>query len=313
MRYLFQIVTLFFGISLFGQIKETKNYSVKVTSKDRIAYDIFFDQSSTPFYLLGIKKFNIKPKTPCQFKILQKDSILFTKTITPSSKDLLEITIDFVKNDTVRIEFESERKTRVQKEHSNYIKSLPDQFVFIPSGSLADQKKIDAFYISKYETTQHLWTIVMGERSGYYVGKNRPVESVNWNQVQEFIIKLNKLSGLKYRLPTTDEWQYAAMGGPGTKDSLYAQNMPIDSVCWYHKHNKKMTSLVGKLTPNSLGLYDMNGNVWEWCSGDPSEKTQIIRGGSLNNAAKYCSNIYYNVFNTTSGGSNIGFRLVLEK
>ena len=313
MRLLFQITPLFFSIFLFSQVRETRKYSVKVMSKDRIAYNIFFDQSSTPLYLLGIKKFNIKSKTPCQFQVLRKDSTLFTKTITPSSKDLLEITIDLLKNDTVRIEFESERKARIQKEHSNYIKSLPSQFVFVPSGSFTNQKKIDAFYISKHETTQYLWKIVIGERSGYYVGKNRPVESVSWTKVQEFITNLNKLSGLKYRLPTSDEWQYAAMGGPGTRDSLYAQNMPIDSVCWYHKHNEKMTSLVGKLTPNSLGLYDMNGNVWEWCAGDPDDKRQIIRGGSLNNAAKYCSNIYYNVFNSSSGGSNIGFRLVLEQ
>ncbi len=312
MRLLFKIAPLFFSIFLFSQVKEVRKYSVKVISKDRIAYDIFFDQSSTPLYLLGIKKFNVKPKKSCLFQILKKDSILFKKNITLSSKDLLEITIDLLKNDTVRIEFESERKARIQKEHSNYIKSLPNQFVFVPSGSLTNQKKIDAFYISKHETTQYLWEIVMGERSGYYVGKKRPVESVSWIKVQEFITKLNELSGLKYRLPTSDEWQYAAMGGPGNRDSLYAQNMSIDSVCWYHKHNEKMTSLVGKLTPNSLGLYDMNGNVWEWCAGDPNDKRQIIRGGSLNNAAKYCTNVYYNVFNSTSGGSNIGFRLVLE-
>lgn len=310
----FSIYTLIalLASNMFSQLENNDQYTTKIISKDRQSYLVHINQDSIPLYLLGIKKLNLKTKRTHHFKITKDQKTLFSSDIIPLKNDILEITIDLIKNEKVSIEFESERIARTNQEHAIYIEHLPEKFINVPQGSLGVEK-IKSFYVSKHEVTQHLWSIIMGERSGYFVGAKRPVESVSYSKVQEFISKLNNLSGLKYRLPNHQEWEYAAKGGPGTPDTLFAQNLPIDSVCWYHENNLGMTSFVGEKTPNSIGLYDMGGNVWEWCEGSQSETHQIIRGGSLNNAATYCTNEYQNLFPTNSGASFIGFRLAIDK
>ena len=125
---------------------------------------------------------------------------------------------------------------------------------------------VSDFYIGKYEVTQAQWKAVMGKNPSHYKGENRPVERVSWYDIQKFIEKLNAKTGKRYRLPTEAEWEYAARGGNQSKGYKYSGSNDIGSVAWYTNNSGDRTHPVGQKQPNELGLYDMTGNVWEWCS-----------------------------------------------
>jgi formylglycine-generating enzyme required for sulfatase activity/tRNA A-37 threonylcarbamoyl transferase component Bud32 len=154
------------------------------------------------------------------------------------------------------------------------------------------------FYIGKYEVTQAQWRAVMGSNPSHFssCGDNCPVENVNWDMVQDFIRKLNQMTGKNFRLPTEAEWEFAARGGASASSATkYAGSNSIGSVAWYTDNSGSKTHPVGQKSPNELGLYDMTGNVWEWCSdwyGDYSSSSKtnprgpstgsdrVFRGGS---------------------------------
>ena len=136
----------------------------------------------------------------------------------------------------------------------------------------AHQVTLTGFYICKYEVTQELWLAVMGNNPSEFKGNSHhPVEMVSWNDCQRFIAKLNKLTGKNYRLPTEAEWEYAARGGRQQQDFMYAGSDNIGDVAWYGAGSgddicEPTTYPVGAKAPNGLGLYDMSGNVYEWCA-----------------------------------------------
>lgn len=180
----------------------------------------------------------------------------------------------------------------------------------------ADMVKVEGtfsdFYISKYQVTQAQWFAVMGNNPSKFQANNNPVESVSWNDCQEFIKKLNQLTGKKYRLPTSGEWQFAASGGSQTKNYKYAGSNTLDEVAWYDGNCGNTTHPVGQKKPNELGLYDMTGNVWEWCEDWYSVNfTRVNRGGSWVSNAGSCE------VSRRSGGTPysrdvyVGFRLAL--
>ena len=172
----------------------------------------------------------------------------------------------------------------------------------------AHQVTLSGFYIGRYEVTQILWGAVMGNNPSHFTGDaRRPVESVSWEDCQEFITKLNKLTGRHFRLPTEAEWEYAARGGKQSRGYQYAGSNNLDNVAWIYfgtdyssgkrvwQNSGGTTRRVGSKNPNELNLYDMSGNVWEWCQdwkADYSSKSQtnptgpssgsrrVIRGGS---------------------------------
>ena len=182
------------------------------------------------------------------------------------------------------------------------------------------------YMIGETEVTQQLWKAVMGSNPSAFKGINNPVEQVSWNDCKKFISKLNSLTGQHFRLPTEAEWEFAARGGNKSQHFKYSGSNSIDRVAWYDRNSDGETHPVGKKDANELGLYDMSGNVWEWCEdwyGDYSSSPQtnpkgpndgsyrVNRGGSWNFSAGDCR--------VSGRGSNtpgdrygsLGFRLAL--
>ena len=182
---------------------------------------------------------------------------------------------------------------------------------------------VQDYYIGKYEVTQALWQAVMGNNPSKNKGNKLPVEKVTWNECQEFIKELNKLTGKKFRLPTTLEWVYAARGGNRSHGYKYSGSNKLSEVAWYDSNSKNTTHPVGTKLPNELGLYDMSGNVWEWCQdiGNTSKKYsksshgsyRILCGGSWSDNAKYCSSLYMDEKPESFYSIYTGLRLVLSE
>ena len=159
------------------------------------------------------------------------------------------------------------------------------------------QVTLSSYKICRFEVTQQLWLDVMGSNPSYFTGDlQRPVDSVSWNKCQAFITKLNQLTGKSYRLPTEAEWEYAARGGANSTYSyFYSGSNTINNVAWYSSNSGNTTHTVGTKQANALGIFDMSGNVREWCNdlygdysntavtnplGANSGSTRVIRGGS---------------------------------
>ena len=162
---------------------------------------------------------------------------------------------------------------------------------------------LSGYYIGKTEVTQALWKAVMGSNPSEIKGDNLPVENVSWDDCQEFIRKLNALIGQNFRLPTEAEWEFACRGGNNSRGYKYSGSNYIDNVAWYWDNSGKKTHPVATKSPNELGIYDMTGNVDEWCNdwyGDYSSDEQtnpkgpydglfrVFRGGSWNGDARGC-------------------------
>ena len=190
----------------------------------------------------------------------------------------------------------------------------------------AHQVTLSDYYIGRYEVTQKEWQAVMGDNPSKFYGDNLPVENVSWNDCQDFINKLNQLTGLKFRLPTEAQWEYAARGGKQSKGYKYSGSDKIRDVAWYYGNSGIKTHKVGTKHPNELGIYDMSGNVWEWCgdcyysysssaqtnpTGPSSGSARVLRGGGWYSYARGCrvSNRGRNFPSSRYNGS--GFRVVL--
>ncbi|MBO4739966.1 MAG: formylglycine-generating enzyme family protein [Bacteroidales bacterium] len=194
------------------------------------------------------------------------------------------------------------------------------------------------FYICKYEVTQELWQVVMGSTptvngswtDEYGKGDKYPAYRISWNECDTFIKRLNAKTGLKFRLPTEAEWEYAARGGNKSKGYIYSGSNALDDVAWYSGNTNRTNHIVMQKTANELGLYDMSGNVWEWCSdwygatyytesagasnpiGPSTGSVRVFRGGCWYFDASYCR-VSYRLFNPNPNhcGNNLGLRLAL--
>jgi formylglycine-generating enzyme required for sulfatase activity len=183
------------------------------------------------------------------------------------------------------------------------------------------------FSMSKTEVTQELWTAVMGNNPSNLKGNNFPVDQVSWNDCQEFIKKLNQLTEKNYRLPTEAEWEYAAGGGATNRTKWAGTNSEsnLGIYAWNSSNSGSKTHEVATKRPNALGLYDMSGNVWEWCSdwyGNFSSSSQINpkgvssglgrvgRGGSWDSGIHDCRSAYRILISPDRRNFDLGFRLV---
>ena len=199
--------------------------------------------------------------------------------------------------------------------------------VYYKGGSVKEEEKV-LVNNGETEVTQELWEAVMGSNPRKFSGSQRPVERVSWNDCQEFITKLNNLTGKNFRLPTEAEWEYAARGGNKSKSYKYSGSNTIDNVAWYGSNSSSRTHDVKTKQANELGIYDMSGNVYEWCqdrydrkyyqnssqtnpTGPMSGSLRVLRGGSWSYYAGNCrvSRRYH--FNPGFRSNSRGLRLAL--
>ena len=177
------------------------------------------------------------------------------------------------------------------------------------------QVTLSTFLIGKYEVTQEEWEAVMGSNPSHFKGAKLPVEQVSWDDCQEFIRKLNELTGSGFRLPTEAEWEYAARGnyfGFSFANEKYAGGNNLDTVAWYRENSGFVTHEVGQKFSNSFGLYDMSGNVSEWCSdwySSFSSSAQINPKGSSSGSYRVCRG---GEFSSTTSDCRVSVRLYLK-
>ena len=171
------------------------------------------------------------------------------------------------------------------------------------------------FYISRYPVTQRQWKLVMGRDcpSGFRGNDNLPVESVTYSDALTFIQRLNALTGKQYRLPTEEEWEYAARGGVRSRDRKYAGSDNIDAVAWHGGNSGGKTHPAGTKAPNELWIYDMSGNVGEWVDANLLEGSRMFRGGSWNNNARNCRVSSRRSVPDGTKDVSIGFRLAITE
>ena len=235
----------------------------------------------------------------------------------------------------------------IRDENKILIESLTKmELIYVPSGRFmmgdifgngkenerpVHEVQLDGFYIGKYPVTQGQWKSIMKKNPSHFSGvfkNNYPVECVSWNDIQEFIKQINEMNKNEYvfRLPTEAEWEYAARSG-GKKEK-YAGGDIIDDLAWYNKNSSKTTQPVGKERPNGLGLYDMSGNVWEWCEDIYFDKayskhaktnpvylennsgSRVLRGGAWSSGAVCCRSPCRGWGPPGGRRSYVGFRLV---
>ncbi|MFC1726559.1 formylglycine-generating enzyme family protein [candidate division KSB1 bacterium] len=227
------------------------------------------------------------------------------------------------------------------------------EMIYIPEGTFimgsnnADDEKpphevsLDDYFIGKYLVTQKEWVAVMGSNPSENVGDDLPVENVSWIDAQEFCRKLSDKTGKKYRLPTDAEWEYACRAGSTTVFHFGNDTLKLGEYAWYRGNSGDKTHPVGKKKPNAWGLYDMAGNVWEWCEDwwDPEyysrseyknpintkkyywenprtkEKSalRVARSGHFRNSPKGLESAHRHCTGPMEKSNSIGFRLVREK
>jgi len=182
------------------------------------------------------------------------------------------------------------------------------------TGGLISQHDVQitrAFEMQKYPVTQAMWESVMGSNPSHFklCGSDCPVEQVSWDDVQEFLSKVNaRNDGYHYRLPSEAEWEYAACAG--TTGAYYGR---LDEVAWFIGNSHGQPHPVGQKRPNPWGLYDMLGNVWEWVEDEQEWRGRGLRGGCWGNAATLLEASYRNFESPKKQSKGVGFRVVREK
>ena len=179
------------------------------------------------------------------------------------------------------------------------------EIVEIPA---SQDQKINSFAIGKYPVTQEQYEAVMGTNPSYFQGNpQNPVEKVGLDDAQVFCQKLSKMTGKNYRIPTKAEWEYACRAGTDKVYYFGDDENQLEVHAWYSGNSQKITHPVGQKKPNNWGLYDMHGNVWEWC------QEVVMRGGSWGNCLDSCrSEFYYDLCCCDLRSYDLGFRVVCD-
>ncbi|MCQ2237900.1 MAG: bifunctional serine/threonine-protein kinase/formylglycine-generating enzyme family protein [Bacteroidaceae bacterium] len=175
-------------------------------------------------------------------------------------------------------------------------------FLYLSEKEIIQPTSLSDYFIGETQVTQALWKAVMDNNPSFFKGDNKPVDQVSWHDCNRFILKLNSLTGQKFRLPTEAEWEFAARGGNKSCQYPYSGSEDINEVAWYDDNSGSSTHDVATKKTNELGIYDMTGNVWEWCidwygnysstvqinpSGPNSGNERVCRGGCWHSNVKY--------------------------
>lgn len=235
-------------------------------------------------------------------------------------------------------------ENQLEQYQINVFAKLLDNMVFVDGGTFymgneleegeMDQDAnrhrvtIDPFFISRYEVTQELWTTVLDYNPAQFKDPQNPIENVSWEEVQQFIQKLNNITGMNFRLPTEAEWEFAAKGGTFSLGYRFAGSDFPKAVAWVDENSKFTTHNVAMKRPNELGIYDMSGNVAEWCQdfyqhdyyiispehnpkGPQVGNNHVNRGGSWVMDQKYAKTYSRNLASPKMKSQAIGFRLAM--
>ena len=194
--------------------------------------------------------------------------------------------------------------------------------------SKSHQVTLSDYYIGETEVTQELWYTVMGKNPSAFKGLNYPVESVSWNDCQKFISRLNDKTGCNFRLPTEAEWEFAARGGVKSKSLKYSGSSTAENVAWFKENSEGNIHPVKTMQANELGVYDMSGNVWEWCQdwysphyeseaqsnpfGPQKGVSRVFRGGSIDCGVDDCRPTVRGNFAPKYQFEDVGLRLALK-
>ncbi|WP_407282257.1 formylglycine-generating enzyme family protein [Methanolobus sp. WCC1] len=187
----------------------------------------------------------------------------------------------------------------------------------------------ESFYLGKYQVTQKQWKTVMGNEPSCFEGDDRPVECITWNEVRNFIKRLNEMENTdKYRLPSEIEWEYACRAKIDSEYFFGSQDMELDEYAWYYLNSQDGTHPVGQKKPNPWGLHDMYGNVWEWCQNRYHRNYEealaegtawetvgsigiVLRGGGWVSYPEKCRSSCRSSFDSDYGSYSVGFRLLM--
>ena len=345
------LLLLLFVISLQTlQAQQISNVVASLTTDQKkiaITYDILNAEAGQKF---DIKLYVSKDGGSWQqiySSSLTGDYGKYTATTTGSIRNRRIVYNPLYYNERLQANVKFKIKTDVTSAFSNYTEQAgytSFDMVAVKGGTFSmgsnessDEKPIHQvsvsnFYIGKYEVTQKLWKEIMGTNPSSFKGDNLPVEKVSWNDIQEFLVKLNRKTGKTYRLPTEAEWEYAA-GASASLSNRYKyagtnSESSLGTYAWYYSNSGSKTHNVGTKRANALGIYDMSGNVWEWCqdkwhddyTGAPtngkawtsgSSSNRVNRGGSWYGITSYCRVAYRYGNGPSYRNNNLGFRLVL--
>lgn len=224
---------------------------------------------------------------------------------------------------------------KISKEQKDVIRYILWNMVYVEGGTMNMGENNDcpttvpSFFINRYEVSQDEWYEIMGENPSNQYRRDHPVDRVNWFDAQRFTEQLSKLSGLQFRLPFESEWEYAARGGNYSKNYIYAGSNHPQEVAWFKAKydNTYVSQAIGHKKPNELGLYDMSGNIYEWCMDWYDKKTpftgntdpelesedlhKVLRGGSYYTPEKYCRITNRYGVNPKRWDIDYGLRLVI--
>ena len=288
-----------------------------------------------------IKKPNAKPKTEKSRQLNNNKTRNSEKSNKDSSHKKSRTPIDMTSAQIERI-IQQAIDDMVYVEGGTFLMGAPkeqDPYDFY----IQHQVSLSSFYISKYEVTQQLWFAVMGNSikqqcEKYFKdyrlegeGAKYPMYCLSWDDCQEFIKKLNLLTGKSFRLPTEAEWEYSSRGGNLSKNYMFSGSYELREVAWFYDNSNGTTHVVGKKSPNELGLYDMSGNVDEWCqdwksnykkasqtnpsvqSPEPSfDKRRVLRGGGCKSVEHSCRVYYRDYSEPEKGYMCNGMRLAMS-
>ena len=332
------------------QLGETDEEDLTIENKGQVTLEVEkVTVDDYHFTIRGRTRFSIQPndyeKLTVSFKPDAEGPQIGKLTITSNDPEHQIATVELRGSGALAILTPTPTPTPTPPPAEIFTNTIGMEFVLIPAGEFEMGSPSDeegrwknegpvhhvniekAFYMGKYEVTQNQWRAIMGDDPSYFKGDDLPAEQVSWDDVQEFIKKLNEKEGTgKYRLPSEAEWEYACRAGTSTRYSFGVDGSKLGDYAWYYDNSGKKTHPVGQKKPNSWGLYDMYGNVWEWVqdswhdsyNGAPADGSawegdgarRVDRGGCWFNVAGDCRSAERNPDDPRHRVVFLGFRLL---